>query len=145
MSQGWKSFITASFSLPSTGSAIKCYTCNSHLEPDCLKLETPKAKDFLTDCGDEADGHRFTLCRKIEMAMDMDFGVAHPSETRVHRACGWEENDEDGKECYYKSGYNTRSWVCACKDDGCNSASLPAATFVVLPLAALTLVLRGVY
>ncbi|XP_027209591.2 uncharacterized protein [Penaeus vannamei] len=79
------------------------------------------------------------------MAMDMDFGVAHPSETRVHRACGWEENDEDGKECYYKSGYNTRSWVCACKEDGCNSASLPGATLVVVPLAILSLALRGVY
>ncbi|KAB7505577.1 hypothetical protein Anas_03505 [Armadillidium nasatum] len=76
---------------------------------------------FLKDCDDYQDGQTYTLCRKIDMYLDMDFGEQHPAENRIHRACGYMEN-ETGKECYYKSGYNTRSWVCACKTDDCNSS-----------------------
>ncbi|RXG70048.1 hypothetical protein Avbf_01403 [Armadillidium vulgare] len=57
------------------------------------------------------------------MYMDMDFGEQHPAENRIHRACGYME-DETGKDCYYKSGYNTRSWVCACKTNDCNGSSV---------------------
>ncbi|KAK3879338.1 hypothetical protein Pcinc_016072 [Petrolisthes cinctipes] len=128
------------------GLAIKCYVCNSHSHDDCKALETKKG-DYLEECGDDPQGHKYTLCRKIDMYLDMDFGPLHPAEKRVHRACGFKESEVvvDEKDCYYKSGYNTRSWVCSCKEDGCNSATLPSTTALLLPLAALTAVLRGIY
>ncbi|KAK8737959.1 hypothetical protein OTU49_004317 [Cherax quadricarinatus] len=126
-------------------SAIKCYVCNSHQSADCKDLSTAKSKEYLQDCGDLKDGEKYTLCRKLDMYLDMDFGKEHPSENRVHRACGYQENADTEKTCYYKSGYNTRTWVCACKVDGCNTASLHTAATAVLPLAAIAAVLRGVY
>ncbi|XP_071529453.1 UPAR/Ly6 domain-containing protein CG9338-like [Panulirus ornatus] len=129
----------------STGSAIKCYVCNSHTNETCKDLSSPKAKDLLMECGDLVGGEKYTFCRKLDMYLDMDFGKHHPAENRVHRACGWERNPKVTEDCYYKSGYNTRTWVCSCTDDGCNSASLPFAGAIVLPLVAIVAVLRGAY
>ncbi|XP_042205229.1 uncharacterized protein LOC121854594 isoform X3 [Homarus americanus] len=132
-----------------TGWSLKCYQCNSHDKPDCKGLTTDKASEYLVECGDKPDGEKYTLCRKLDIYLDMDFGKHHPAENRVHRDCGYEVSEESSEnDCYYKSGYNTRSWVCACNEDGCNAATVPsaAAAAILLPLAAaLAAVLRGVY
>ncbi|XP_066973889.1 uncharacterized protein [Macrobrachium rosenbergii] len=128
--------------LVGTGYALQCYVCNSHLDKDCKDLTSPNAKNYLKECNNEPDGEKYTLCRKIDMHMDMDYGKFHEKENRVHRACGWEENVDSSKDCYYKSGYNTRSWVCACKTDGCNGASLPSVGFAVLLPVIIAAVLR---
>lgn len=50
--------------------------------------------------------------------------LENQSEDRVHRACGTIDDGDVVKrgDCYYKSGYNTRTWVCSCKEDKCNDA-----------------------
>ncbi|XP_045611698.1 uncharacterized protein [Procambarus clarkii] len=136
--------LAAAATVLATVSAIKCYQCNSHQNDTCRDLTLPKANDYLKECKDNGT-IKYTLCRKLDIYLDMDFGKDHPAENRVYRACGYVENKEQEKSCYYKSGYNTRTWVCACKEDGCNAAYLPSAAAALLPLAALAVVLRGLY
>ncbi|KAK7014076.1 hypothetical protein SK128_015418 [Halocaridina rubra] len=128
--------------LVEASSAIQCYVCNSHTNQTCTDLSSPKAREFLKECGDEPDGQKYTLCRKVDMYMDMDYGKYHEKENRIHRACGWEEDETDDRDCYYKSGYNTRSWVCACKTDGCNGGALSSVNFALLLPLVFTAVLR---
>ncbi|XP_045110158.1 uncharacterized protein LOC123504015 [Portunus trituberculatus] len=131
-----------------SGLAIKCYECNSHIDKDCATLPAEKAETFLKECGDQDNGEKYNLCRKLDMYLDMDFGEKHPAENRIHRDCGYmekEETKDESSSCYYKSGYNTRTWVCSCKEDGCNPASMPSVAAFLLPLPALVAVLRGLY
>lgn len=131
--------------LVSLGAALKCYTCNSHEDKDCTELPENSRDKYLMDCNESSSSHNYTLCRKLHMFMDQDFGEQHPSEDRVHRACGYAEDDGMKRrgDCYYKSGYNTRTWVCSCKFDKCNGGPLSfapsAAVAVLVPTAALVM------
>lgn len=130
------------------GLAIKCYVCNTHTNESCATLPAGRSDIYLKDCANQAGGEKFNMCRKLDMYLDMDFGEKHPAENRIHRDCGWmerEEGKDQTNDCYYKSGYNTRTWVCSCKDDGCNPATVPSVTAFLQPLAALVAVLRGAY
>ncbi|XP_018022888.1 uncharacterized protein LOC108678901 [Hyalella azteca] len=112
------------FGLISVGLAVKCYECNSHEMPECKDMSS-KALQSLVDCDSKTnDTHVYTLCRKLHMFMDEQVGE-NLKENRIHRACGYVEDEDMYKRgnCYYKSGYNTRTWVCSCKDDECNAAS----------------------
>jgi len=114
--------------LVETGSSIKCHQCNPFYYED--SPDKPKTMEFLQDCpADTAD--RTYFCRKIYQNVRGD--------ERVIRGCGYEE-DPKGRECYTTvlEEYNTE--VCACKDDGCNSAtgfSLSAALVSAVGLAYL--------
>lgn len=131
-----------------TGLALRCYNCNSHIDKGCDTLPKDKAEGYLKDCGNRDNGEQYNICRKLDMHLDMDFGKEHPAENRIHRDCGYMETEEGKTQessCYYKSGYNTRTWVCSCKEDGCNPASMPSVAAFLLPLPALVAVLRGAY
>jgi len=123
--------------LVETGSSIKCHQCNSYDSYHCAdpfyyedSPDVPKTNEFLKDCpADTADKTYF--CRKIYQNVRGD--------ERVIRGCGYEE-DAKGRECYTTvlEEYNTE--VCACKEDGCNSASgfsLSAALVSAVGLAYL--------
>merc|ERR1712222_292906 len=104
--------------LVETGSSIKCHQCNSYDSYHCAdpfyyedSPDTPKTLEFLQDCpADTADKTYF--CRKIYQNVRGDERVLEE--------------------------YNTE--VCACKEDGCNSAtgfSLSAALVSAVGLAYL--------
>jgi len=123
--------------LVETGSSIQCHQCNSYDSYHCAdpfyyedSPDTPKTLEFLKDCpADTADKTYF--CRKIYQNVRGD--------VRIIRGCGYEE-DPKGRDCYTTvlEEYNTE--VCACKEDGCNSAtgfSLSAALVSAVGLAYL--------
>merc|ERR1712062_560444 len=108
-----------------TGSSIKCHQCNSYDQVHCDDpfyyedapvnpdgTRQPKTDAFLQDC--PADGKTY-FCRKIFQNVRND--------ERIIRGCGYIPDDK-GRECYTTvlEEYNTE--VCACKTDGCNSASM---------------------
>merc|ERR1712203_434626 len=90
----------------------------------------PRSGDeFLVTC--PADDGKEYFCRKIYQNVRGD--------ERIIRGCGYEE-DPKGRDCYTTvlEEYNTE--VCACKEDGCNSAtgfSLSAALVSAVGLAYL--------
>jgi len=120
-----------------TGSSIKCHQCNSYDSYHCAdpfyyedSPDKPKTMEFLLDCPADTPDKTY-FCRKIYQNVRGD--------ERVIRSCGWEEDDK-GRECYTTvlEEYNTE--VCACKEDGCNSAtgfSLSAALVSAVGLAYL--------
>ena len=57
-----------------TGYAITCFVCNSHNDTSCLDLPQNARDKFSFDCNRLPDGEKYTLCRKIDFYMDMDFG-----------------------------------------------------------------------
>ncbi|KAF2362342.1 hypothetical protein FHG87_006892 [Trinorchestia longiramus] len=127
------------FGLLSLGYALKCYECNSHETPGCYDMSA-KSSLNLVDCDTKNDTHEYTLCRKLHMFLDESVGE-HPSEDRIHRACGYISDDDVYKrgDCYYKSGYNTRTWVCSCNEDECNSATTSYVSAVALALVAISI------
>jgi len=133
-------FISAS--LLHAVSGLECYVCNTHV--DGSKCEEPHKK-YKVECGSDEDGKEYTVCRKLNMYMDMNFGKYHPIEERVHRACAHLGMEDDAKPCYYKSGYNTRSYVCHCDTDGCNTAPHFVPTLAALLPIAAVVVLRGMF
>jgi len=91
----------------------------------------------LMDCNTLADDKKvnYTLCRKMHIFIDQDYTETNQEQDRVQRDCGYIDDEELKRsgECYYRSGYNTRTWACSCKEDGCNGATqhmLSGLTFV---------------
>ncbi|XP_076034131.1 uncharacterized protein LOC143020966 [Oratosquilla oratoria] len=127
-------------SVASVGSGLQCYICNSHKSKHCDSISVD-SKEHLQECPAVKGKPEYTLCRKVDMHLDMNFGEKHPAGNRVHRSCGYKEHEnQENESCYYKSGYNTRSWVCACKGDECNAAvsfSNAQILTLLLPLALL--------
>merc|ERR1711887_182967 len=116
-----------------SGSGLNCYQCNSYEDALCAdpffhydengEEAGPKSgNDFLKACpADTADKEHF--CRKIYQNVRGD--------ERVIRSCGWIK-DERERECYSTvlEGYNTD--VCACKEDGCNSATTSSISVIAV-------------
>jgi len=116
-----------------SGSGLNCYQCNSYEDALCADPffhyddagESVGAKsggDFLKACpADTADKEHF--CRKIYQNVRGD--------ERVIRSCGWIK-DERERECYSTvlEEYNTD--VCACKEDGCNSATTSTISVIAV-------------
>ncbi|CAL4121810.1 unnamed protein product [Meganyctiphanes norvegica] len=122
-------------------SGLSCFQCNSHKDVGCMDAK----KSFNEECGTDDDGKEYTVCRKIYMHLEMDVGKYHPAEERVHRDCGHLGMEDPEKNCYYKSGYNTRSFVCHCDSDGCNAAGQIAPTLAALLPIAVVAALRGMF
>lgn len=57
---------TAHYSPP--GSAIRCFECNSHLNPNCSMAIPPNA--LSVECGDHKHGVSYTFCRKITQVIE---------------------------------------------------------------------------
>eukprot|EP00088_Acartia_fossae_P069091 TRINITY_DN8927_c0_g1_i2.p1 TRINITY_DN8927_c0_g1~~TRINITY_DN8927_c0_g1_i2.p1 ORF type:complete len:139 (+),score=56.50 TRINITY_DN8927_c0_g1_i2:42-458(+) len=103
--------------LVNMGSGLQCHQCTSKEDPDCADpfyhedtKPAVKTTRFLKDCPADRE---YTLCRKIYQNVR--------GESRVIRSCGWEESD---KECYSTVLEEYNTYVCQCKEDGCNSASM---------------------
>uniref|UniRef100_A0A131XIZ8 Putative secreted protein n=1 Tax=Hyalomma excavatum TaxID=257692 RepID=A0A131XIZ8_9ACAR len=107
--------------LPSTTSAIRCFVCNSATSAECENNPLP---EMLTNCSDQSKGSKYSACRKIDENVDFEVNGL-PAVKRVVRQCAVE--GEPDRPCYYKAGFGGRVNVCHCFEDGCNSASVPAA------------------
>jgi len=123
--------------LVDTGSSIKCHQCNSYDNFHCgdpfYFEDTPdeqKTQKFLAEC--PADGKEY-FCRKIYQNVRGD--------ERIIRGCGYEA-DPKGRDCYTTvlEEYNTE--VCACHDDGCNSAGMFRVSAAVLTAVGLAYLLH---
>jgi len=113
--------------LVNAGTGLKCHQCTSKIDAQCDdpfyhadKPDVPKTKEFLKECPTD-DGHEYTLCRKIYQNVRGD--------DRVIRSCGYEE-DPQGRPCYSTVLEEYNTYVCQCKDDGCNSASMMSLSLV---------------
>lgn len=51
-----------------TGSAIRCYECNSHNDTRCA--QDKPVKELLVECSDHKNGISHTLCRKITQVIE---------------------------------------------------------------------------
>jgi len=116
-----------------SGSGLNCYQCNSYEDALCAdpffhddlpgEKGAPKSgTDFLKDCPEDSAGKEH-FCRKIYQNVRGD--------ERVIRSCGWIK-DERERECYSTvlEEYNTD--VCACKEDGCNSATTSSISVIAV-------------
>jgi len=116
-----------------SGSGLNCYQCNSYEDALCADPffhegegdEPGPAKsgtDFLMACPDDTTDKQH-FCRKIYQNVRGD--------ERVIRSCGWIK-DERERECYSTvlEEYNTD--VCACKEDGCNSATTSTISVIAV-------------
>jgi len=124
------------------GSAIKCYQCQSKRDAVCggtLPRDpspSSEAHKFLVDCDKHANkstvdpniGHvSSTFCRKQHQEVDGNVNII--------RACGFVKGD---RECYSTANPPTKTQVCQCFEDGCNSApGLPISALALPALACL--------
>lgn len=132
------------FGLISAGLAIRCYKCNSEKDGDaCLNLSPETSDQFLVDCEvQEINGVNMTdvLCRKMNIYLDQSYTKKNFAHDRVQRDCGYVEDKHLWRKgnCYYRSGYNTRTWACSCGEDECNTAPGQTATWAGLVASLLT-------
>jgi len=106
-----------------SGLAIHCWQCNSHLEAVCKSLPRgaqdksaleEDIRNFYVDCDSLNDSFtgKYSLCRKQEQTVGDD--------SRTIRSCGFETS---GRQCYSTANPPVKTWVCECKEDGCNLGS----------------------
>ncbi|KAK6187850.1 hypothetical protein SNE40_005784 [Patella caerulea] len=99
-----------------TGSAIKCFVCNSYHQADCADW-FDNVTQHLTECPETN-----SLCRKIvqEVFYDGEWDV------RYVRQCAemGDVGPREGRDCKERVGtYNVKLRYCHCDNqDGCNSA-----------------------
>ncbi|XP_055387256.1 uncharacterized protein LOC129615877 [Condylostylus longicornis] len=107
-----------------SGSAIKCFVCNSHTDPKCENEKAEIPESYLKDCRDEY-ASRFkgpsTYCRKITQVIEFSVNSL-PPDSRTIRSCGF-VNTTRVNTCYNRAGFGGRQVVCACDTDECNSAN----------------------
>jgi len=122
------------------GSAIKCYQCKSFEDKVCggdlpkVPVQSDPAYKYLVDCEKSANrthldvsnsGAKSTFCRKIYQDVDGKVGII--------RACGFVKGN---KACYSTANPPTKTLVCQCEEDGCNSAPGLPITALALPVLA---------
>jgi len=100
------------------GTGLKCHQCSSYTDAECAdpfyypdKPNVPKTTKFLQECPN--DGKEY-FCRKIYQSVRGD--------ERVIRSCGWEKHEKG--DCYSTVLEEYNTYVCACTEEGCNSASM---------------------
>jgi len=134
-------FSTILFCLVSIGSGLKCFVCNSHVDPACadefLADSMALQSAFLQECNATADEDVIPsaenatsadnvtedstppFCRKIVMNIDREV-----STTRVQRDCAYERRElREGYSCYQKRAEDYTIDVCQCDGDMCNEAN----------------------
>lgn len=105
------------------GLALHCWECNSKIDSECANVprgpqDVSKLPDnirrFYVDCDKKSDisGGKSPFCRKNEQEIER--------ETRIIRGCGFESA---GKECYKTANPPVKTFVCECREDGCNRSS----------------------
>jgi len=112
-------FVTFAFTIH-TGSAIKCWECNSHYDRNC---GDPFGNETfaLTDCDQRELEHypnqKASVCRKIIQKVRNDY--------RFVRGCGWlsGQTEKESTNCFKRSGtFNVLVQYCSCDQDGCNAS-----------------------
>ncbi|GIY28257.1 protein quiver [Caerostris darwini] len=101
-----------------TGSAIKCWDCNSHYDKNCADPFRNATFDLM-DCNMRSLEHfpqqKATVCRKIIQKVRDDY--------RFVRGCGWLSSEKESTDCFKRAGtFNVLIQYCSCDKDGCNAA-----------------------
>jgi len=126
----------ASAAAPERTGPLKCFQCNSFVDPACADdfdagnhaIQT----NFAKDCPSEA-----TYCKKVKMWFNLN------GETRIMRGCGVDKR-EYKQPCYQSRADDHIVDTCQCDEAECNPAPLSAAPpALVAILGAAALVLRA--
>jgi len=125
------SVLAVIFAIASTGEALQCHQCTSYEHAKCadpftyLDGEERKLKtnEFLKDCPTDRE---YTLCRKVYQNVRGD--------ERVIRSCGYEEYKND---CYKTVLEEYNTYVCTCKEDGCNGSSTIQVSMISVLMAGI--------
>uniref|UniRef100_A0A182MBQ4 Uncharacterized protein n=1 Tax=Anopheles culicifacies TaxID=139723 RepID=A0A182MBQ4_9DIPT len=123
---------------------LRCYTCNSNDNSECLAPPTTFTEEeyqdnrtiparLLVECPPDAQG-REPFCRKTNVLV---IGGSLPDHTRVVRECAYERAR---RPCYSMFNGGHEEKVCHCFTDACNGAS-PITTSGVLMLISTGLLL----
>ncbi|CAH2087911.1 unnamed protein product [Euphydryas editha] len=128
-------------SLVYKSTCIRCYDCNSAINPACLDVnmyedEIRSKLIPIVQCDTAALSSMESnfFCRKIVRTI---FNSHRESEVRVTRGCGSKRDDRD---CYHDNNTNLLGTVCQCFNDLCNSGDSvdPAAiTFIFVAFVML--------
>ncbi|GLV34674.1 uncharacterized protein CBL_09154 [Carabus blaptoides fortunei] len=112
--------------------AIQCYQCTSVNDTRCLDLKHDNSTlDLYRECNGDYHGKQ-PFCRKTVQTIIDEVRIV-----RVHRSCGWEEDEINTKPCYkYENDFHLEV-ICVCLTDGCNAAP-PSLTPMALLVAAAT-------
>ncbi|XP_024083767.1 uncharacterized protein LOC106665008 [Cimex lectularius] len=103
-----------------TGSALKCFECNSFNDSRCALEVPPEA--LSKECSTHQNSmHKYILCRKIVQTIEYEVNGL-PPDSRVIRSCGWDDSSYLNA-CYQRSGFGGRQEVCSCTTNLCNSAT----------------------
>uniref|UniRef100_A0A182W740 Uncharacterized protein n=1 Tax=Anopheles minimus TaxID=112268 RepID=A0A182W740_9DIPT len=129
----------------SSVNALRCYTCNSNDNSECLAPPTNFTEEeyrdnqtiparLLVECPPDEQG-RAAFCRKINVLV---IGGSVPDHTRVVRECAYERSR---RPCYaiYNGGHE--EMVCHCFTDACNGGSPITTPGVLLMLISTGLLL----
>ncbi|XP_053212561.1 uncharacterized protein LOC128396067 [Panonychus citri] len=122
----------------STVYSLRCYTCNSIVDPYCTNPFNPPdfgplAIKYTADCDatiktivdkndstsigvDRVPGLGYaSICRKTVQKVD--------GQERVHRSCGWYKAASETPGCYQKTGsMGITHQICSCRSDFCNGS-----------------------
>jgi len=116
--------------------AFDCYQCNSAVDPHNCTSDFA-AEKYKLPCEARKLGNNDTaiqpeMCRKI--LFHLDAILSNPANDRVVRTCGYVRPERD---CYNRAGFGTRSTVCTCYSEGCNSAPAIPVSWSLLVLFAI--------
>ncbi|XP_019868731.2 U-scoloptoxin(05)-Sm1a [Aethina tumida] len=114
----------------SSASAIKCFQCDSAVDPGCAGLRSGETKSmYYKECTGVNDIAKF--CRKVHYSIS----DGDKENVRIYRQCGWlsTRNDSTCKNSGNNSVWETN---CACWTDGCNSSNKIRFDFTVLTIVA---------
>lgn len=139
-------FCTILFCLLSIGSGLKCFVCNSFIDPACsdefLAESNALQTAFLQECnttstenviledstsvGNTTSAEIVTeestppFCRKMVMNIERASGTIE----RIQRDCAYERRElNEGYFCYQKRSEDYTVDVCQCDGDMCNHAN----------------------
>ncbi|XP_019868734.2 uncharacterized protein LOC109597484 [Aethina tumida] len=105
--------------------AIKCFQCNSAVDPGCADL---KKEDTNSTYYKECSGD-YKFCRKIHSSILGDDDKL----VRIHRQCGWILTKNDSN-CKTSDTDFILKKNCVCWSDGCNSSNRIQVDFTVVLL-----------
>ena len=105
--------------MPTPGSALKCYVCNSMINENC---DAVKDDQYLVDCAtvDTNEEKNHTNCRtETFSAISVEFQM-HTQ--RTIRSCGYETHPR--LSCFHSSNKDLKGTTCECAEDGCNGSTM---------------------
>ncbi|CAG9863135.1 unnamed protein product [Phyllotreta striolata] len=133
-------FCLAIFSLIGLGYSIKCYQCNSGVDPDCaaLTVNDTSSKHY-KECTGDYEGES-PFCR---IYVTNVLHIQEPEKAvRILRSCGWIRNKTlpQQESCRNDNSDFILKTKCQCFKDGCNSShhwepsKLLMVLFLILPI-----------